>query len=369
MLSKDILTTPAPILIAVSGGSDSMALLNLLAAKNPNSQLHVATVDHQLRPEAASEAEHVAEYATSLNLPHITLHWENNGQSSSKAAREGRYELLITHAKTIGASAIALGHTMDDQAETILMRARRAKPNSGTRGLSGMSPHSTYEGIRLLRPLLNTSREALRDHLRTQNIGWINDPSNEKLTSERVRIRKSLAQNPNLPTSKAISRFAALSSHHRQWLNQQAASLLNEHVTRQETGLVLSAPAIIPTVLLTELFSTLILVSGGQPYRPSQEKLESLITAYQTGRSTRKAVGRSLIKVKKSTASFTREARNLPPQPKPSDKPIPYDNRHLILPGGKKLPFITALERFRPSSDDCTYKAVMNILSAPFCST
>ncbi len=358
-----------PLLVAVSGGSDSMALLNLLANRNPHPQLFVATVDHQLRPESADEAEHVAKFAASLNLPHKILRWENHGQSSSKAAREGRYELLVAHAKSIGASAIALGHTMDDQAETVLMRALRAKPNGGTRGLSGMSARSTYEGISLLRPLLSTQRKALRHHLRTQNIIWIDDPSNEKLTSERVRIRKNLASNKNLPAPEAIIKLAALSARHRFWLSQQTAALMETSVSHQDNTLILSAPSSTPPPFLVELFATLILVGGGKPYRVSQEQTASLITAYQSGQTTQMALGRSLIKLKKSTARFTREARNLPPQPKPSNNPIPFDNRVLILPDGTKQPYITALERFRPAIDDGLYKAVMKTLSSAFYST
>ncbi len=147
------------MLIAVSGGSDSLALLHQLADTHPHGSLQIATVDHQLRPESATEAKFVAEISAKLGLPHTILHWENLGQSSSKAAREGRYKLLVAHAKAIGAASIALGHTMDDQAETILMRAKRMTPTSGTRGLSGMVEKTTYDGITLLRPLLNTRRE------------------------------------------------------------------------------------------------------------------------------------------------------------------------------------------------------------------
>ena len=107
---------PVSTLIAVSGGSDSLALLHQLAESKPKSTLFVATVDHQLRPESASEARFVAKISANLGLPHKTLRWDHNNQTSdhisSKAAREGRYALLVAHAKSVGATAIALGHTL-----------------------------------------------------------------------------------------------------------------------------------------------------------------------------------------------------------------------------------------------------------------
>ncbi len=356
----------APILIAVSGGSDSLALLHQLAETQPKHTFHVATVDHQLRPESAAEAEHVAKILTALGLPHKILLWENNNQSSSAAARKARYSLLVAHAKTIGANKIALGHTLDDQAETLLMRAKRMTNSSGTRGLSGMNEYTTFESITLHRPLLHTSRETLREYLRQRNIRWIDDPSNEKLSSERIRTRRSLSNNPHLPFPKAIARLASFSGRHRHWMNRQTAALIHQFVTNNDGQLVQKAPRDTPTPILIDLFATLILVSGGQPFRPPVEKLHGLVSRFQSGQKTRQTIGRCLVSIEPTCVKFTREQRNLAPLPAPSDNPQIYDNRLLIHPNGTKTPFITTLERFRPSTDDCVHKAVMNVLSSPY---
>ena len=356
------------MLIAVSGGSDSLALLHQLADTHPHGSLQIATVDHQLRPESATEAKFVAEISAKLGLPHTILHWENLGQSSSKAAREGRYKLLVAHAKAIGAASIALGHTMDDQAETILMRAKRMTPTSGTRGLSGMVEKTTYDGITLLRPLLNTRRETLRGYLRDRNIEWIDDPSNEKLSFERVRTRKALNDSPHLPSHNTIAKFASLSARHRHWLNQQTAAYIEQFVTKEDDHLILTAPLHTPSPVLIDLFSTLILASGGQPYRPTAEKLLGLVEHFQSGTKIRRTVGLTQVDIQNGCVKFTREQRNLPPLPTPSDIPQIHDNRQLIHADGQISPFITTLERFRPSIDDCVYNATMKVLSSPYSS-
>ena len=84
------------------------------------------------------------------------------------------------------------------------MRAKRLTPASGTRGLSGMAPISTYDGISLARPLLNIRRKTLRSYLISKNISWVDDPSNEKLSSERIRTRRSLSNNLTFRLEKTL---------------------------------------------------------------------------------------------------------------------------------------------------------------------
>ncbi len=125
---KDI-ATDNPVIVAVSGGSDSLALLMLanIWAQQNNVILQAITVDHGLRAEAAVEATFVSSLCTGLNIPHVTLAWEGLKPSFGiqEAARQSRYSLMDDFAREIGADVILTGHTLDDQAETVFMRVAR----------------------------------------------------------------------------------------------------------------------------------------------------------------------------------------------------------------------------------------------------
>lgn len=180
--------------VAVSGGSDSTALLHgLKAVLGDRVQLFVATVDHGLRPEAAAEAEAVAATAVTLSLTHDTLKWTgwDGAGNLQDQARRARYGLLAQWAGARGLDAVALGHTADDQAETLLMRLGRS---SGIDGLSGMAPVREVDGVRFLRPLLGVTRAELRAYLTGRGIGWIDDPSNENENFTRIRARRALGE-------------------------------------------------------------------------------------------------------------------------------------------------------------------------------
>lgn len=179
------------ILIALSGGPDSTAL-TLLAHQwrggHARPRLSAATVDHQLRPDARAEAEAAAELCRDLDLAHAILDWTGPKPETGlqEAAREARYDLLVRHARAIGADAIALAHTQDDQAETILFRLSRG---SGLAGLGGMQPLSERAGLALVRPLLDVPKAQLVAHLEAAEIPYARDPSNQDLRHARPRWR------------------------------------------------------------------------------------------------------------------------------------------------------------------------------------
>ena len=190
---------PHRLLIAVSGGSDSMALMRLAArlAENGEAAVSVATVDHGLRAASRLEAATVGAAARDLGLDHAILAWagEKPKTGLQTAARRARYLLLVRHAHEIGAEAIMTAHTADDQAETVAMRLAR---RSGPRGLSAMREDAWIAAgastpIRLLRPLLGVRRQALRDFLTAEGAGYFDDPSNDDPSFERVRVRRRLA--------------------------------------------------------------------------------------------------------------------------------------------------------------------------------
>ena len=179
--------------IALSGGGDSTALMHLAHdwATPRGVVLRAVTVDHGLRPESGAEARAAGDAAAALGIAHQVLRWDGPGGGNLMAqARAARMALIADWALGHGIAAVALGHTRDDQAETVLMRLMRG---AGVDGLSGMAATRRASGILWLRPMLDVSRDALRAELRARNAGWIDDPSNDNAEFDRVRVRQAMA--------------------------------------------------------------------------------------------------------------------------------------------------------------------------------
>lgn len=185
---------PGHIGVAVSGGGDSMALLLLLQewASANGARLSAVTLDHGLRPEAAEEAAFVARACADRGIPHQTLLWQGKAAEGNlqAEARAARYCLIAEWAVGLGIDTICLGHTRDDQAETVLMRLAR---KAGSDGLRGMADHFERHGVSWVRPLLGLDRAALRAFLERRETDWVEDPSNEDMDFERIKARKALA--------------------------------------------------------------------------------------------------------------------------------------------------------------------------------
>lgn len=195
-LFAELKSAPA-LVLAVSGGPDSVALMWLAArwrrslARGP--ELTVVTVDHGLRAEAAREAREVKRLAVELGLAHRTLRWRGPKPATGlpAAAREARYRLLAQAARSVGASHVLTAHTRDDQAETLLMRLLRG---SGIAGLSAMARLATRDGIVLARPLLDVPKSQLVATLKRARIGFADDPTNRDASFTRPRLRALLPQ-------------------------------------------------------------------------------------------------------------------------------------------------------------------------------
>jgi tRNA(Ile)-lysidine synthase len=206
------------VIVAASGGPDSTALVRALAALGPDLRLsiHLAHLDHALRPDAGEDAVFVSRMSEALCLPYHqgTAHPRalaaGEGISLEDAARRLRYRFLIGLARQTGASVVATGHTLDDQAETVLMRLLRG---SGLEGLGGIPPVRVEAGVRIIRPLIETTRGEIEAYLKSHGIGWREDSTNRDPAILRNRIRGSLlpvleGYNPNI--RQALARLAAL---------------------------------------------------------------------------------------------------------------------------------------------------------------
>src|SRR3954452_3364746 len=190
-LFADWTSAPA-IVLAVSGGPDSIALMWLAArwrrALPRGPRVIAGSVDHGLRQEAAREARDVKRLARALDLPHRTLRWTGAKPKTGvpAAARAVRYRLLAQAAKASGATHILTAHTRDDQAETLLMRMLRG---SGIAGLAAMARQSEREGVWLARPLLDIPKSQLVATLTKAKIAFADDPTNRDTGYTRPRLR------------------------------------------------------------------------------------------------------------------------------------------------------------------------------------
>lgn len=180
------------VVLAVSGGPDSVALMWLAArwrrGLKQGPRLVAITVDHGLRKEAAAEARAVKRLARELGIEHRTLRWRGAKPKTGvpAAAREARYRLLAAAARAAGAGHVATAHTRDDQAETFLMRLLRG---SGISGLAAMATETERHGMQLLRPLLDVSKAELIATLEAARVGFAEDPGNRDPAFTRARLR------------------------------------------------------------------------------------------------------------------------------------------------------------------------------------
>jgi tRNA(Ile)-lysidine synthase len=213
----------ARVLVAVSGGPDSTALLAALAGAAParGVELVAAHVDHGLRPESAAEAEAVRALAATLGVACAVRRVAvAPGAGLEARARRARYRALAAMAAEAGAHWIATAHTRDDQAETLLLRLLRG---AGRRGLGGMRP----AGRRLWRPFLEVARADVRRWLAERGLGSAVDPSNADLAHTRNRVRRLLVPfleaefNPRL--GAALAALAARLRDEDDWLAAAAA--------------------------------------------------------------------------------------------------------------------------------------------------
>ena len=306
IFSRLSLVSRPAIVVAVSGGSDSTALLLLSHAwfSTPRcaTRLIVATVDHGLRADSAAEAAAVAALAGDLGLEHRRLRWEGAKPSSgiAAAARLARYRLLAEAAREAGTDLLLTGHTLDDQLETVAMRAERGPG----RGLSGMAPATLFQGRTwIVRPLLEIRREALRAMLRRAGIGWIEDPSNRDPRYERARLRASGGGAPR------HAGFAE-AQRDRADLSRRAAGLVARYgqPSPAQAGFALDAALLdAPDGQAMRLaLRALLAVAGEAEQLPAEAALSALLAELGAG-PARATLSRCLVEHRGGTLRIVRE--------------------------------------------------------------
>jgi tRNA(Ile)-lysidine synthase len=291
----------APMVLAVSGGPDSTALLHAAAALAPGCgwRLTVAHLDHGLRPSSGDEAAAVAAAATRLELPvevrrvDVRALAAAEHRSLEDAGRQARYRFLEEMAAARGADAfIATAHTADDAAETILLRLARG---SGLRGLRGIPPRRG----RIVRPLLQARRATLRATLDAAGIPYATDPSNADLAHARNRVRAELLpalERLNPAAVEALTRFGRLAADDDDLLDALGAAELARRRDPADGSIDWRRP---PTRALGRRVLRLAI---GDP-APSAERTEALLDAAEGPR------GRVLIELGAGRRASVRERR------------------------------------------------------------
>jgi len=241
------------LVVAVSGGPDSVCLLHILVQlrEKLGIRLHVAHLNHQLRgAESDADAKYVVDLARQLDLPatierrDVKAYQAKQRLSLEEAAREVRYAFLVQVADSIGADRVAVGHTVDDHIETILMHLIRG---TGTKGLRGLQPSSRWQSpsgsLTIIRPLLPVSRQETADYCHRHQLRPRIDTSNLSLSPLRNRIRQQLLpllQSYNPQVAEALLRTARIATDDLTFLDKEVARLWGEIAQEQETTIILA---------------------------------------------------------------------------------------------------------------------------------
>ncbi|MDH4164197.1 MAG: tRNA lysidine(34) synthetase TilS [Nitrospirota bacterium] len=294
-IKKHSLLSPGDrVVVAVSGGPDSVCLLSVLRelSRELDLTLQVAHVDHMFRgKESADDARFVADLANKLGLPSsigqfdVPRYCRERGCSSQEGARKVRYGFLQQVAHDTGASRIATGHTADDQAETLLMRLIRG---AGVAGLSGIPPVRDN----VVRPLIEITRTQVLDYLRQQDLAYRVDPSNDQPVYTRNRIRLEVLPvlkrlNPRIVETLALE--AALLRDEDEAVEEHLRAIAEHAVARNDDVLALKREAFesLPAAFRRRLFRIVVNMTEADASSLSLGQVDDALAFLMTARTGR----------------------------------------------------------------------------------
>ncbi len=243
ILSQKLLSPGSHVLLAVSGGADSVFMMHVFdrMRKRLGLTLHVAHLNHGLRPEARRDATFVATEASALGIPgvngrsNVKAHATREGISLEMAGRDARYAFFKRTARRIAREqniapervVVVTAHTMNDQAETLLLRMARGASGAG---LCGIAERRTHDGLTVVRPLLELPRDRIEAWLKRQGIAWREDASNRDDVFQRNRVRHEvlpvLKDRLNPQVVPALARTASLLREDEDWMEAMAKAIL-----------------------------------------------------------------------------------------------------------------------------------------------
>lgn len=244
----NMITPGAGVVVGVSGGADSMALLHLLVrmADNMNLRLHIAHVNHMIRgADADADGEFVIRAGKAMGIDvhlrkvDVPALAAQRGITLEDAGREARYGLFADVARECGLSLVAVAHNANDNAETVLMRILRG---TGTRGLAGIPPVRHHGGLTIVRPLIEVSRDIIEDYCAEHSIEFRTDETNTDTSYMRNRVRCQLLPlletdyNPSIRS--ALERLARNAASDEDCLHSLALEMVNQCVVSQTSDSV-----------------------------------------------------------------------------------------------------------------------------------
>ncbi|WP_254492467.1 tRNA lysidine(34) synthetase TilS [Bartonella sp. B1099] len=374
------------VILAVSGGSDSLALMFLVKeyfeTLSVPPEIIAVTVDHQLRKESAYEAETVAEICRAHHIKHITVRWEGKKPKThiASSARIARYDLLVREAQKQGASLIMTGHTLNDQVETYQMRCQRLQKSRGAlcgeagamhdggsagglagalcgevdaretrkniaekeglyeRGLSCIPREALLQRkVRLIRPLLGVKRQTLRNYLRLKGKMWIDDPTNEDRNFERVRVRQSLSSQKLTDIAQKINQAAL---QRRQQAQNIANLIVALDITVQYGRCFIKKPAPLlqKHVCFPFVVGLFAVLMGGGFYLLPQKKLSTLVQklCLHSPVKQRFTYAGCVIEYNKAGIALWREGRNMKDALVKPEETLLWDGRYQITNHGSE---------------------------------
>ena len=321
--THELLHRGAKVMVSVSGGADSMALLSVLYQLQPTYRLTltVAHVNHQLRSEEAiRDALFVERHADKLGLPFHKVDVDvkalkrRTGLSPQHAARQLRHDALLSLSHSLAATHIALGHTADDQAETLLMRLLRG---GGPAGLAGIPA----KRMPLIRPLLGVQRDSILEYLRTAGVPWAEDSSNANRSYLRNRVRLDLMPtlreyHPHI--TQRLHQVADMLRTDNDVLEQQTERLARQVLSREVGNAMFSirrapfsaAPVAMQRRLLRYAIDRLPLSGSTAGFRDVEALLRFVVSGGNVGR--RLTLAGQLMAERHSDVILLWQARALP---------------------------------------------------------
>lgn len=312
----------ASLAVACSGGADSMALTLLLAeyCRKSGNKLMAITVDHGLREESAGEAKQVGKWLKQHGAAHVVLKWEGKKPTRNiqETAREARYALMADYCHANKIHHLLLAHHQDDQAETFLLRLARG---SGVDGLACMAAETQMYGITLLRPLLDISKAELIAYLKTKKQKYVEDPSNEKLIYDRVKMRKALPMLAELGlTPQRLVSTAQAMQRARQALEAETNAVLRRSCVFFDEGYATLKPFEAEDEIALRVMAHLVMKIGGHNVKPRLEETGQLLSAVRQKPFKGATLGGCQFIAHKDTILVCRELNAV-------EKPVPASSR------------------------------------------
>ncbi|MBN2463404.1 MAG: tRNA lysidine(34) synthetase TilS [Dehalococcoidia bacterium] len=346
----NLFSTGDKLVVAVSGGADSVCLFHILAQQQEELgiELHVAHLNHQLRgAEADSDARYVSDLSHKLGVPikiecrDVAEYHAKKGGSLEEASREVRYCFLAEIAERTGTSKVAVGHTRDDHIETIMLHLLRGAGTAGLRGLQSRSalPYSeSVAQLEVVRPLLEITRQETLDYCQRYSLAPRSDSSNESLSHLRNRVRLELLpvlKSYNAGIDEALIRLADIAGDDISFIEEQASLLWKELVREEDEAIYLDINKTIalPHAIQRQVFRRAVKQLRGNLKDVEANHIEAMMDLLS------KPAGKKLC-LPDGLVLSTEYGRLILASPKASTCPLPPIKgiSHINIPGKTDLP-------------------------------